>query len=656
MGLLFPIFLFVLQLLLTPLWGEVVDIKQQNPELSLENTIAVIGNDDGYEIVFKTSTDAAVAIFQSGKKWFLIFDKAIPFELAGRANTDQFLESIHLVPQDKAGQNVTVVEIILKPSVSFTVTKKQKAWCLSLFFFDPTTPGNLMKQQPVEKQVHVKEVKWPSVQIEPVTGSTEFFVRLDGQKFYVIPCHTQEEGVTTTPYETPYYSLVNAIQGFVCQVFSQSVLFEKASTSVTIKIANDVTLSEKLTGQTGENFSYFHSKDINWVQYRQDLSEKHFKKGKGITLQDQLEKAWVEISLARGTEALIQIDFIKKNYDGVEFHPFFLALEGMAYFLKKDFDKALEVWGLITETEEIAILKMLARSEQNLMVPYATILKKAQGIFVDYPSFLRSVILESLLRLLAAFGDFTSVESIVSSPELLNTDLRLKAVFDYFKAQALIKTENQERGIELLREMANAYTRRHVPLDIKQEVDISLVFQGLENNSLSVESGIKLLSEARFRLRSGPVEYRIVRKLIDLLETQKRYQEMLELANFLQANYPERALLERMDLKLKKFLLDFFKQDLSKISPLKILSLYEQYRDLIPSNDEGDKLINTIADEFVSIDLLENAAHILTKWGVQKNLPDERNKTLLRVTDIFMSDKKYESALAILESIQRTIP
>jgi hypothetical protein len=654
MGFFIPIFL-LLTFCASFLWAEGAEHARPVAELTTDNTISVVGSQDGYELIFKCNTEAGVAIFQNGKKWFLIFDKTIPFELAGRANTDQFLQSLRLIPQDTNTKDVTVVEMVLKPSVSFTVSKKQHSWCLNLFFFDPTVPGDVMKQPLPEKQMRIKEVKWPSVQITPVAGMGEIFVRLDGQKYYVVPSGVQEDCINNVPYETPYYNLVNAIQGFVCQLFSESVIFEKKAQEVTITLANELVLSEKLGAQMGQNFSYFYAEDTNWIQYRQKLSDAHFRKDT-LTLQDYMEKAWVEVALARGTEALIQVDFMKKNYKGVCLSPLFLALEGMAHFLKKDFDKAIEAFDLVTETEEMVILKMLARAEQNLMVPYNAVLKKALSIFSDYPPFLRSVVLESLLRLLAAFGDFGSVESVINSTHLIGSDLRLKAVFDYFRAHMLIKAGSTEQGVDILREMVASSARRHIPLDIKQEVDVALVFHGLNNNSLSVENGIKLLSEARFRLRSGPVEYRTVRKLIDLLEIQKRYQEMLELANFLQSNYTERALLERMDLKLKKFLLDFFKQDLSKVSPLKILSLYEQYRDLIPSNEEGDKLINIIADEFVSIDLLENAAHILTKWGVQKKTPEERNKILLRVAEIFISDKKYESALAILESMKDLSP
>ena len=133
MGFFIPIFL-LLTFCASFLWAEGAEHARPVAELTTDNTISVVGSQDGYELIFKCNTEAGVAIFQNGKKWFLIFDKTIPFELAGRANTDQFLQSLRLIPQDTNTKDVTVVEMVLKPSVSFTVSKKQHSWCLNLFF------------------------------------------------------------------------------------------------------------------------------------------------------------------------------------------------------------------------------------------------------------------------------------------------------------------------------------------------------------------------------------------------------------------------------------------------------------------------------------------------------------------------------------------
>ncbi len=636
--------------------AEIVDTKPSEVELKGENTISVEGNETSYDVVFKTAQEAGVAIFQRGSKWYFVFDKIMPFEVAGKANTEAFIETIRLIPQDEPKPTTTVVEVVFKPGVSFSIHKKIKEWHLRLFFFDPTEPGSLIKEAVPEKQIRLKETKWPHIQISPLKGDSGFFIKIEGQKYYVIPYAEVEEGIRNVFFDTPYYSLINAIQGFVCEIFSENVFFEKASTNLSIKPINEFVSAEKSSDLRPYSFSYFRGDDVNWVDYRQELDRRMFAKGDDVTMQDNLEKAWVDVALGCGTEALVQLDLMKKKYPGVSFFPIFKVIEGMAYFLKKEFSKALENWELVTETEEMAILKMMTYAEQNIMVPYSTILKKGEGIIAQYPPILRAMILENFLHLLSSLGDFQSIASIVNNTEHVGSNLRLKSLFEYYRALTLIKIGKPEQGVALLTEASQSSARRYFPLDIKQDLDMCLIEQQLLQNILSVDQAIHLFSEARFRLRSCATEYQIVRKLISLYEGQKKYQEMLDLAYYLQTAYPKRALLERMDLKLKKFLMDFFSQDLSKISPLKVVSIYEQYRDLIPDNEAGDQLIHVIADEFVSIDLLENAAHILTKWAMHKKSVLERNKILVRVVEIFITDQKFESALAVLDSMKELTP
>jgi len=93
-----------------------------------------------------------------------------------------------------------------------------------------------------------------------------------------------------------------------------------------------------------------------------------------------------------------------------------------------------------------------------------------------------------------------------------------------------------------------------------------------------------------------------------------------------------------------------FQDGASKLSPLKAIELYDQFRELTPVGTAGDEVIRQLAERLVEVDLLGRAAELL-QHQVEYRLTDlERTKVGTRLASIRLLDRKPDLALKALEA------
>ena len=114
-------------------------------------------------------------------------------------------------------------------------------------------------------------------------------------------------------------------------------------------------------------------------------------------------------------------------------------------------------------------------------------------------------------------------------------------------------------------------------------------------------------------------------------------------------NYPQAAEAQGIGEKMRSaFAALYLNGEADNLPPLTALSLYDEFRDLIPPGDTGDAVISKLVDRLVSVDLLDRAAALL-KTQIDTRLKGAALADAVnRLSVIHLLARQPENALALL--------
>ncbi|SDF94067.1 hypothetical protein SAMN05216241_103253 [Limimonas halophila] len=139
-----------------------------------------------------------------------------------------------------------------------------------------------------------------------------------------------------------------------------------------------------------------------------------------------------------------------------------------------------------------------------------------------------------------------------------------------------------------------------------------MVERDLAAGRIDVPEAIDRLEKLRFAWRGDTFEAILLHRLADLYLQNKQYARALrslqDVANHLSG-------LQRAELAAKR-MRDIFQRlflggEADKLNPLDALTIYEQFRELTPAGERGNRMLSDLVDRLVNVDLLDSAAKLL---------------------------------------------
>ena len=92
------------------------------------------------------------------------------------------------------------------------------------------------------------------------------------------------------------------------------------------------------------------------------------------------------------------------------------------------------------------------------------------------------------------------------------------------------------------------------------------------------------------------------------------------------------------------------KDGAASMPPLEALSLFYEFRDLVPLGAAGDQMIRNLADRLVSIDLLDRAAQLLEHQIKNRLQGEERSSVGAHLAQIYLMNHQPDKALETLKT------
>lgn len=187
----------------------------------------------------------------------------------------------------------------------------------------------------------------------------------------------------------------------------------------------------------------------------------------------------------------------------------------------------------------------------------------------------------------------------------------------------------------------------------KAEAEFLTAYLSYKENMITQEEAIKAFNTVRTNWRGGVIELNALKMLGDLYIQQEDYMRGFEAWRVAATNFKgNEAALDIAARLSEKFALLLGRKDQGSLSQLEMLTLFYEFRDLVPVGAAGDTIISRLADRLISVDLLSRASALLTHQVKYRLKGDARDEAIFKLVDIHMRNKRFEEALEVLKSIE----
>jgi len=330
------------------------------------------------------------------------------------------------------------------------------------------------------------------------------------------------------------------------------------------------------------------------------------------------------------------------------------ALKGAARFMASQYDLAVDHFGAeaLTNISEARLWYAASLAATGDYEQAMAVYNDNATLSSVYPSALK-VAVNAPLALAALNEDMggRSLEFIdlMDRDDVLKT-AEARATVAYLKGRAQSVTGRPDEAISNLYKASTG--DKLGPFGIRAE--LLLVQDELAREAITAEEAVKRMERLRFAWRGDVLETEIQQALGELyIETDQPRQGLAILkraAKNTQTPQDRRKIVRMMAEAFKSI---FIGDGFETIDPLIGVAVYDEFKELTPVGDEGNKLIDRLADKLMSVNLASRATNVLQDKMDRLGGGQHAIETGLRITRIQLLDREPEEALKTLSKIDR---
>ncbi|MEE8515582.1 MAG: hypothetical protein V3T02_02975, partial [Alphaproteobacteria bacterium] len=326
----------------------------------------------------------------------------------------------------------------------------------------------------------------------------------------------------------------------------------------------------------------------------------------------------------------------------------FRGLSGAVHFLLGDYRQAepgLFHPSLDTE-REINLWRAALAGIQGNWAAAAKYFSRSEAVLKAYPQPHRVVF--GLLAAETALSIGEEGLALIHLDSLLETPLKQSALdqIAYLRGRLLAQTMNPEAAVA---SWERAIQGVHPPSRVK--AGLARINLLLEEDKITRAEAIKDLEILRYSWRGGDFEFKLLRRLGGLYIAEGDFKNGLMTYREAVTYFPDHNDSPAVAGAMRAaFLRLYIEGAADNLPPLVALALYDEFRELTPAGELGNRLITDLANRLVQVDLLDSAAALLRhqiEFRV-KGAENSRVENLLAL--VYLFDRKPEKALEILNN------
>jgi hypothetical protein len=186
----------------------------------------------------------------------------------------------------------------------------------------------------------------------------------------------------------------------------------------------------------------------------------------------------------------------------------------------------------------------------------------------------------------------------------------------------------------------------------RAQATFALTVMRYESGALARPDAIAAIDRLRYAWRGDDFELQVLNKLAELYVADGNYRGAFDTLARIPAGYPDtQAARDATDQMSRDFVAMFIGPDADKVAPLTALGMYQQFKELTPSGEQGDAIIRKLADRMVAVDLLEPAGNLLADQVKSRLTGVEQARVSAQLALVRLMDNRPADAIAALDAV-----
>lgn len=639
-------------------------IAENAIKMEEDRDISVKISVENQKLILDWSLKTKSALVKIGDKWLLIFDKKTKdFYLPRDRNLPNGLVTLKTQIDQTSSDDVTIFELILSDGYEFEVTKKDLMWEVEV--------KELKEDEDLEEQKKISQAKvqlkkialitreWPSIYFNVLakhriihvdnesTGSLNTFILTDDA----------DSGIDL-PYNFPYFNTFTSKQGAGFQRFSSKVILQdleddkifitviNAPQSLPAPMPNEEQLA--LYKDFSEIFKPL-SEDILDSRLKSLHEASHLNKYEPFM---HLEHAWLLLLKGYENQTMSFIGLAGQYYPAIDHHPFIRALKSIFYILGHNFAEAKSALRFLPISHEIELFKGIVSASIGFPKEQVPRLRHAIYLQKKFPrKFREEFMIQAIFALLEAHDYRFIVELLPKLPPI--QDHIFKPFYTYVLSAAKSRLNKDSLAIGSLKSLLDLENKNDIlSVQLKAHILFAICVGELNNKKIKPSEAIRQLFDIQFMWRGDYLELNILNLLTLLLIEEKDYVTALQLLARTRQTFPEAFIALHFDKRMETALTKLFttKQYL-KLSPLKVISTFDEFRQYTPDTEVGSRMIKDIGNLLLELDLLDQAAELLSKESMNAYEAPVLAELYIKIAKIHVDNNNGEAALSVLQKI-----
>ncbi|MDR3424989.1 MAG: hypothetical protein P4M13_07950 [Alphaproteobacteria bacterium] len=618
------------------------------PENVLSNTPTLVAALDPH---IKTRA----AVYQRAGFGYIVFDRKLT--LSPAVLGDGLPAQINLQPLDLPKHSGYRFSVPLNAGIEATLDGTQ--WKIFLSRKQPSDPVTTsLVAQPdfalgARFLLPLPDAPDPIPLIDPVVGDQLILVPL-----------AQSEAFNAARY-TPDLAILPAAQGLVIKPLIDKLIVRAVADGIEITAEGGLALSPSSdTGAATQgaalplkslfNFTIWGGKPgETFTQTRQKLQQTIVDVPESERNRARLELARFYFARGNGAEAVALLNFIARQVPDLRAHAEFMALLGAGEILESHPEDGLRDLSSpeLAGQPEIGLWQAVGLAQSRDWIHAEEKFAARQNILTGYPEpFFSRFFVLAIESALAAGKDQEAadwLDNITKAPH----SPAIEPALSYLRGVLHAKAGRAAAAEDAWKEAGASNDQLY-----KIRAELALIDLDVSTSSLSPAQAADRLEALRFGWRGDDLEVDILHRLGQFYIQAKNVKAGLGALSQAITLYPSSPQAPAIRAEMASVFHDVFLGDLGKkLSPIDTLTLYQQYRDLMPTGKDGDVLMRNMAERLIAVDLLDQASSVLEDLVKNRLQGEDKDKAALRLAAIRLLDRKPADAVSALDLIGKDV-
>jgi tetratricopeptide (TPR) repeat protein len=608
---------------------------------------------EGASLRFDWPVPTPAAVYRRGAALWIVFAGAKQVDLT-EARQLPGIQRIDQVPQPKA----TVLRLEPRAGINASVRRADNGWVLDL------RPQEAHADAPIAIEPE-PEAATPRVLFR-VSETAEPITLRDpdvGDMVTVIPVSGLGRGIGADQGFVDFEALAS-VQGIAIRPIADDLRIERTGDGIAVSRPGGLSLSSEgdrrlatvSAGHGGFDFARWQGRSgESFLDRRSRLEQAVAAAPRPSRTKARLDLARFYFANLYAAEAEGVLAAIERDDPAAFGQPVVVMLSGAVRLLAGDRKGASDALGqkLVEGEPDIGLWRASLAVENGEWGTAATLFAPAAGLLSRYPKGLRDRFALQAAEAFLETGQPAAADPMIRLVLKGEPALPDKAMALYLQGRQALAQDDYAHAVELWSQVAAMDDRpsraRALFARISAEYDAAQV---------SRADAIKTLEQLRFAWRGDRIEFQILKKLGELKLADGDQRGGFDILREAALNFPDDPQSKELMKELSDSLADvLLGKESADVSPVKALTLYDEFKDYAPVGERGDAIVRRLVDRLVAVDLLDRAAALLEDQVEHRLAGRDKARGAAQLALIRLFDHHPEEALKALDiAVDKDLP